>query len=98
SETLSTKLETMPTMVAARAHYSLLIPPEGPLSDYGRITLALSRADSRSDAGAKAVGVGSSARLCQKSIFRKCGLTKSMACKARMLQKLGFDTVWCEVR
>src|SRR5215472_16216936 len=39
-----------------------------------------------------------SARLCQKSIFRKCGLTKSMGCKAHMLQKQGFDTVCCVVR
>ena len=39
-----------------------------------------------------------SARLCQKSIFRKHGLTKSMGCKARMLQKRGFDTVWRFVR
>src|SRR5262249_38214954 len=35
-----------------------------------------------------------SARLCQKSLFRKCGLTKSMTCKAHIPQKRGFDTVW----
>src|SRR5262249_25447499 len=35
------------------------------------------------------------ARLCQKSIFRKYGFTKSMTCKVRILQKRGFDTVWC---
>ena len=46
----------------------------------------------------KLLGVGSSARLCQKSLFRKCGLTKSMTCKAHIPQKRGFDTVWCLVR
>src|SRR5215831_13011440 len=40
----------MPTMVAARVHYSLLIPLEGPLSDYGRITMWFRR--SRSTSGA----------------------------------------------
>src|SRR5262249_60716661 len=37
--------------------------------------------------------VSCKARLCEKSIFRQCGRTKSMVCKARTLQKRGFDTV-----
>jgi hypothetical protein len=39
-----------------------------------------------------------SARRCQQSMFGKCGHTTSLACKARMLQKRGFDTVWRRVR
>jgi len=42
--------------------------------------------------------VGCSGRLCKKSNFRKCCLTKSTTCKARMLQKGGFHTVWRCVR
>src|SRR5207249_3002088 len=42
--------------------------------------------------------VGSMPRLCEKSIFRKYSLIKSIICKARMLQKRGLHTVSAVVR
>src|SRR5262249_7469436 len=42
--------------------------------------------------------VRSTGRLCEKSLFPKCGLIKSTACRVRMLQKQSFHTVSAFVR
>ena len=81
--------------------WSITLSPKGSLGActpkvFPHSSMPLSRRTATQERTLEAVSC--SARLCQKSIFRKHGLTKSMGCKAHMLRKRGFDTVWRLVR